>query len=78
MLFRSLAIQLHAKMPARQVVMVAGYGYLDDLEAAQSHVNAVKAFAPDILSAVLSGKNEVFKLARHNTLLVEGLRRAGL
>jgi TolB-like protein/tetratricopeptide (TPR) repeat protein len=73
-----LAIQMHAKMPARQVVMVAGYGYLDDLEAAQSHVSAVKAFAPDILSAVLSGKNEVFKLSKHNTLLVEGLRRAGL
>jgi tetratricopeptide (TPR) repeat protein len=73
-----MAIQMHAKMPARQVVMVAGYGHLGDLEAAQSHVIAVTAFAPDILSAVLSGNIEIFKLAEHNSLLVEGLHRAGL
>ncbi len=73
-----LAIQMHAKMPFRQVVMVAGYGYLGDLEAAKFHVDAVKAFAPDILPAVLSGNIEVYKLPEHNALVVEGLRRAGL
>ena len=73
-----LAIQMHARMPFRQVVMVAGYGYLGDLEAAKSHVDAVKAFAPDILPAVLSGHIEVLKLPEHNAFLVEGLRRAGL
>ena len=71
-----LAIQMHAKMPVRQVVMVAGYGYLGDLEATKSHVEALRSFAPDILPAVLSGKFEVCKLPEHNTLLVEGLRRA--
>jgi adenylate cyclase len=73
-----LAIQMHAKMPARQVVMVAGYGYLGDLETARSHVEALKNFAPDILPAVLSGNIEVFKLPEHNKLLTKGLRRAGL
>jgi TolB-like protein len=73
-----LAIQMHARMPFRQIVMVAGYGYLGDLEAAKSHVDALKAFAPDFLPAVLSGNIEVFKLSEHNALLVEGLRRAGL
>jgi len=73
-----LAIQMHSRMPARQVVMVAGYGYLDDPESARSHTETLMDFAPDILPAVLAGKYEVFKLPEHNTLLVEGLRRAGL
>ena len=72
------AIQMHAKMPNRQVVMVAGYGHLGDIEAAKSHVNALKTFAPDFLPAVLSGNIEVFRLPEHNALLAEGLRRAGL
>ena len=73
-----MAIQMHARMPFRQVVMVAAYGYLGDLKAANSHVDAVTAFAPDILPAVLSGNIEVCKLPEHNAFLVKGLRRAGL
>jgi len=73
-----LAIQMHGRMPFRQVVMVAGYGYLGDLEAAKLHVEALRAFAPDFLSDVLSGKIEICKLPEHNALLVEGLRKAGL
>jgi TolB-like protein len=73
-----LAIQMHARMPFRQVVIVAGYGHLGDLEAAMSHVGALKAFAPNFLPAVLAGDIEVFKVPEHNALLAEGLRRAGL
>ena len=73
-----MAIQMHAKMPFRQVVMVACYGYLGDPEAAKPHVDAVKLFAPDILPAVLSGELEVCKMPEHNAFLVEGLRKAGL
>ena len=73
-----LAIQLHARMPARQLVMIAGYGHLGDMVAAKSHVSAVTDFAPDILSNVLSGNYEVFKLPEHNSLLLEGLRKVGL
>ena len=69
---------MHARMPNRQVVMVAGYGYLGDLQAAKSHVDALTAFAPGFLPAVLSGGIEVFKLPEHNALLLEGLRRADL
>ena len=73
-----LAIQMHAKMPNRQVVMVAGYGHLGDVESAKFHVNALKSFAPEFLAAVLLGKIKVFKLASHNTLLNQGLHKAGL
>ena len=73
-----LAIQMHAKMPNRQVVMVAGYGHLGDIEAAKLHVNALNSFAPEFLAAVLSGKIKVFKLPSHNALLIQGLQKAGL
>jgi hypothetical protein len=73
-----MAIQLHARMPARQLVMIAGYGQLGDLEAASSHITAIKAFAPETLSAVLAGKYEIFKLSEHNSLLLDGLHQAGL
>ena len=70
------AIQLHARMPARQLVMIAGYGHLGDVAAASSHVAAIKAFAPETLAAVLAGKYKIFKLGEHNSLLLEGLRHA--
>lgn len=73
-----LAIQMHARMPVRQVVMVAGYGYLDDLGAARSHVQALDSFAPEFLTAVPSGNIEVCKLPEHNALLLEGLHSAGM
>ena len=72
------AIQMHAEMPARQIVMVACYGFLGDIESAKSHVEAIESFAPNILPAVLSGDIEIWKLPEHNALLVEGLRKAGL
>jgi tetratricopeptide (TPR) repeat protein len=72
------AIQLHARMPARQLVMIAGYGHLGDLEAARSHIEAITEFAPETFSAVLADKYEIFKLGEHNSLLMEGLHKAGL
>ncbi len=72
------AIQLHARMPARQLVMIAGYGLLGDLESAKSHVTAIRAFAPETLLAVLAGRYEIFKSSEHNSLLLKGLRQAGL
>jgi adenylate cyclase len=73
-----LAIQMHGQMPFRRVVMVAACGHLDDAETARSHVEALRAFAPKFLPAVLSSEIEVFKLPKHNALLIEGLRKAGL
>lgn len=73
-----MAIQMHAKMPNRLVVMVASYGHLGDIELSMSHVSEIKAFAPDFLLAVVTGEKEVFKLPEHNALLLEGLRKAGL
>jgi adenylate cyclase len=73
-----LAIQLHARMPVRQLVMIAAYGHLGDVAAARSHSAAIRAFAADTLRAVLAGKYAIFKSSEHNSLLLDGLHRAGL
>jgi len=73
-----LAIQLHGRMPARQLVMIAAYGHLREAEAAQAHIAALRSFAADTLAAVLAGNYEICKLREHNALLLEGLRLAGL
>jgi adenylate cyclase len=72
------AIQLHARMPVRQLVMIAAYGHLGDVDSARRHATDLGVFAPQKLSAVLSGNYEIFKLEEHNALLLEGFRRAGL
>lgn len=71
------AIQLHARMPARQLVMIAAYGHLGEWESAARHVAAICDFAPETLSTVVSGEYRIFKLGEHNRLLIEGLRLAG-
>lgn len=71
------AIQLHARMPARQLVMIAAYGHLGDVSAAKAHAVAIAGFAPRTLAAVLAGDYAIFKLNEHNALLLEGLRKAG-
>jgi len=57
-------------------------GLLSDLgnlcRELDAHAEALDAFSPDFLPAVLSGKFEVCKLPEHNALLVMGLRKAGL
>lgn len=68
----------YQKQPVLKGLMVAANAYRGDLEAAESHAETLKAFAPDFLSAVLSGKTQVCKLPEHNKLFVEGLHRAGL
>lgn len=73
-----MAVQLHARMPARQLVMISAYGHLGDVESANHHAAAIRAFAPEKLSAVLAGNYEIFKLSEHNRLLLEGLHQAGL
>jgi adenylate cyclase len=73
-----MAVQMHGRMPFRRVVMAAACGHLGDAETAESQVDALAAFAPKFLPAVLSGDIEVFKQAAHNALLLEGLRKAGL
>ena len=72
-----LAIQLHSKAPIRRALMIASCAYLGDLEDASRHAKHLEVFAPDFISRILSGAMTLYKMPEHNTLLVEGLRKAG-
>ena len=72
------AVQMHARMPFRQAVLVASYGHLGNDGAAESHIKTINTFTPNFLSAVLDGDIEVYKLPEHNAVVIEGLRKAGL
>jgi hypothetical protein len=58
--------------------MITICGHLGDLDAARPHIDAVKAYAPDFLPDVFSGVFELYKMPEHNSLLVDGLRKAGV
>ncbi len=73
----ALAIQMGSKAPIRRALMIACCAYTDDPAGAARHAQELKAFAPDFIPSVLSGAMTLYKMPEHNTLLVEGLRKAG-
>ena len=73
-----MSLQMHARMPVCQALMIACNAYLGDLETAKFHIKFLTDFAPNFIPGVLSGRIEVCKMPEHNSLLKEGLRRAGL
>lgn len=73
-----LAIQMETKAPIRQALMIAICGHLGDLKSAKDHENALKEFAPNFISNVLSGALALYRMPEHNALFREGLRKAGL
>ncbi len=73
-----MSLQMHARMPVCQALTIACNAYLGDLETAKLHAELLTDFAPNFIPSVLSGRIEVCKMPEHNSLLMEGLRRAGL
>ena len=73
-----MSLQMHARMPICQALMIASNTYLGDLESANLHAEFLTDFAPNFIPDVLSGRIEVCKMPDHNSLLMQGLRRAGL
>jgi len=73
----TLAIQMTPKAPIRRALMIASCAYTDDPAGAARHAQELKAFAPDFIPSILSGAMTLYKMPEHNTLLVEGLRKAG-
>jgi len=73
-----LSIQMHAKAPIRQTLMVACCAYTGDLEEAAHHVDELRIFSPDFIPSILRGDLLLYKNPEHNKLLIEGLHKAGL
>ena len=73
-----LAIQMQAKAPIRRALMVASCAYTGDLAEAAHHAKELRAFSPDFLPAIFRGDLALYKMPEHNSLLLEGLRKARL
>ena len=72
-----LAIQMTPKAPIRRALMIASCIYTDDPEGAAQHAKVLDTFAPDFIPSILSESMTLYKMHEHNTLLIEGLRKAG-
>ena len=72
-----LAVQMHATAPIRRALMIASCAYTGDSYGAAMHAEALNSFAPTFVSAVLKGEMTLYKHDEHNSLLIEGLRKAG-
>ena len=73
-----LAVQMHATAPIRRALMIASCAYTGDSAGAALHAEALNAFAPGFVPAVLRGEMNLYKHDEHNELLIEGLKKAGL
>jgi adenylate cyclase len=73
-----LAIQMHAKAPIRQALMVACCAHTGNLEEAARHVDELSVFSPDFIASILRGELLLYRNAEHNKLLLEGLHKSGL
>ncbi len=73
-----LSIQMHSRAPMRRALMVACCAYNGELEQAASHAAELEEFSPGYIPTILRGDLQIYKLAKHNNLLVEGLRRASI
>jgi hypothetical protein len=73
-----LAIQMHAKAPIRQTLMVACCAYTGNLEEAAQHADELSVFSPDFIPTILRGDLSLYRNEEHNKLLLEGLRKSGL
>jgi tetratricopeptide (TPR) repeat protein len=73
-----LAVQMHPRAPIRRALMIACCVHNGDLEEARKHANELTSFAPEFIPSVLRGDITLYKLPEHNTLLAEGLSKAGL
>ncbi|MEE8305497.1 MAG: tetratricopeptide repeat protein, partial [Candidatus Tectomicrobia bacterium] len=72
-----LSVQMGPKLPFRRALMIACCAYTDDPAGAARHAQELETFAPDFISSILSGAMTLYKMPEHNSLLVEGLRKAG-
>jgi tetratricopeptide (TPR) repeat protein len=73
-----LAIQMHAKAPIRQTLMVACCAHTGNLEEAARHADELNFFSPDFIPTILRGELLLYRNEEHNKLLLEGLRKSGL
>ena len=73
-----LAIQMHPRAPIRRVLMIACCAFNGDHDEAGKHADYLESFAPNFISSVLRGDITLYSNPAQKSLLVVGLRKAGV
>jgi TolB-like protein len=73
-----LAIQMHPRAPIRRALMIACCAQFGDLEEARKHLEFLESFSPDFIPSLLRGDITLYSNPKHDALLLEGLRMAGV
>ncbi len=72
------AVNADPNYPIRRALMIAYWGELGDPPAAQPHIEQLTKIAPDYISSLFRGEAHLFKEAKHNERMLEGLRKSEL
>lgn len=72
-----LAVQMTPNAPIRRALMIAICTYTNDPEGAKQHAQELDTFSPDFVPGLLSGEITLYKMPKHNALLLDGLRKYG-
>ena len=72
------AIQGLTRAPIRRAIMIACSARAGDMARARAEIAVLDGFAPDFVSSLFRGENQVFKRPQDMAHLLDGLRLAGL
>jgi len=72
------AIQAHPVAPIRRAMMIAYAAEIGDQDLVDTHLEALKDFAPDFIERLFRGEIGIFAREEHMDLLLDGLRKAGV
>lgn len=70
-----LAIQMTPRAPIRRALLIACATHLGQPDEARPHRAALSEFAPAFLDSIVSGRLVLYRLPKHNSLLVEGITK---
>jgi len=73
-----LAIQSHPTAPIRRVLMIVYAAEVGDTQLLHTHLERLQSFAPDFIPSLIRGDFRPLYTPEHVTMLLDGLRKAGL
>lgn len=72
------AIQRAPSAPIRRALMIVHAAKIGNRALLERHLSELTQFAPDFIASLFRGENKPFHQDEHMTMLLDGLRKAGL
>lgn len=72
------AIQIQPSAPIRRVLMIVYAAEVGDAPLLRTHLERLQSIAPDFVASLFRGDYRPFHRPEHMTMLLDGLRKAGL